>query len=87
VAIVSEYTREEWERVGGWRGVKDYIDGVLLHFSDEPEDQEEVEAAAEEGRTLVPWSYYRRVEPEDQVMFGRWILEEHGFNEMKPETE
>ncbi len=57
MAIVSSYTRYEWDLQGGWKSVEEYVDGVILYFHDDPCVDEEL---AEETPPKRHWRYYRR---------------------------
>lgn len=89
MSVVASYTREQWEALGGWRGVDVSVDGVTLLFREEDSSEDDVLPVCiridpatnkpwPEDRGLVlpdvPFRYYRRE--------GRqWVLEAEGADQ------
>ncbi len=61
MSLVAQYTRDQWEAIGGWHGVEaQSTDGVILLFSDDP-TVEDVEVEVIRKDTANKWTTW----PED----------------------
>ena len=90
MSIVSSFTRDQWYANGEWAGVELYVDGVVLLFREE-EDQDQailpvvVRIDSDTGKPWpeddkelpdVPFRYYSR----DDENPKRWFLEDEGVD-------
>lgn len=84
MSFQSQYNREQWNEIGGFAGVPEYVDSVELLFHDDYDEDEDTE----EERTEEIWPEYqvrkithsamrpyRLYEREDEDSKRWWLLE------------
>ncbi len=77
MALVNEYTREQWERSGGWRSVESWVDAIVLLFHDDPLRDDEI---AEESPVYRYWRLYQRNDDGNG-----WYCEDEGLEPIPKE--
>lgn len=87
MSIVSELTYDEWERIGGFKGIESYVDGVVQLWGEGEEypiDSDEVNAirCGEDVSRHVDYQYWRRDEDDSAV----WYLEDAGNDHLIRQT-